>query len=208
VSELDVVFVDHSDGGPAASWLAACEVGAEVVVVGPDARSLDSAIGIDWHPGHATDVLLAGDETAAPAICSILESLPAGVRATAFIEVPGERDVLPVSTTGDVDLRWLPRDGRQVGAALEPAVRDWVSRHPDRVLAGLGDAPDALPDIDVDTQLLWDSPASATRGFYAWLAGESAVIKSLRRFLVSETGVDRGSVAFMGYWRLGKAEAQ
>jgi NADPH-dependent ferric siderophore reductase len=44
--------------------------------------------------------------------------------------------------------------------------------------------------------------------FYAWLAGESSVIKTLRRFLVSETGIDRKRVAFMGYWRLGKSEAQ
>jgi NADPH-dependent ferric siderophore reductase len=32
------------------------------------------------------------------------------------------------------------------------------------------------------------------------------VIKTLRRHLVAECGVDRGSVAFMGYWRLGRAE--
>ena len=43
---------------------------------------------------------------------------------------------------------------------------------------------------------------------YAWLAGEAGVIKTLRRFLVSETGIDRKRIAFMGYWRTGKAEAQ
>jgi NADPH-dependent ferric siderophore reductase len=32
------------------------------------------------------------------------------------------------------------------------------------------------------------------------------MIKSLRRFLVSDLGIDRKRVAFMGYWRLGKAE--
>jgi NADPH-dependent ferric siderophore reductase len=30
-------------------------------------------------------------------------------------------------------------------------------------------------------------------------------VKGLRRHLVQEAGLDRGSVAFMGYWRLGKA---
>jgi NADPH-dependent ferric siderophore reductase len=32
------------------------------------------------------------------------------------------------------------------------------------------------------------------------------VIKRLRRFLVSEVGIDRRQVAFMGYWRDGRAE--
>jgi iron complex transport system ATP-binding protein len=41
---------------------------------------------------------------------------------------------------------------------------------------------------------------------YAWLAGEAAVIRTLRRHLVAECGVDRRAVAFMGYWRRGRAE--
>src|SRR5699024_6817314 len=42
--------------------------------------------------------------------------------------------------------------------------------------------------------------------FYAWLAGEAAVIKALRRHLVSELGLDRKQVSFMGYWRQGRPE--
>ncbi|WP_041574038.1 SIP domain-containing protein [Cellulomonas gilvus] len=42
---------------------------------------------------------------------------------------------------------------------------------------------------------------------YAWLAGESGVIRGLRRHLVTELGIDRKSVAFMGYWRQGRSEA-
>ena len=56
--------------------------------------------------------------------------------------------------------------------------------------------------------MLWDVPEghSLDGEFYAWIAGEASVIKTLRRFLVSEAGLDRRSVAFMGYWRLGRAE--
>ena len=32
------------------------------------------------------------------------------------------------------------------------------------------------------------------------------MIRTLRRHLVAECGLDRRSVAFMGYWRLGRAE--
>ena len=41
---------------------------------------------------------------------------------------------------------------------------------------------------------------------YAWIAGEAAVIRELRRYLVREVGMDRRQVAFMGYWRIGKSE--
>ena len=41
---------------------------------------------------------------------------------------------------------------------------------------------------------------------YAWLAGEASAITTLRRFLVREAGLDRRQVAFMGYWRMGRAE--
>ncbi|WP_406317271.1 siderophore-interacting protein [Streptosporangium sp. NBC_01639] len=44
------------------------------------------------------------------------------------------------------------------------------------------------------------------RPMYAWLAGEAAVIRTLRRHLVAERGLNRRSVAFMGYWRMGRSE--
>ena len=66
-------------------------------------------------------------------------------------------------------------------------------------------APPALPEVDVDADVLWET-GDGTGGFYAWIAGEAAVVRDLRRCLVAEHGVDRRSVAFMGYWRRGRAE--
>lgn len=69
--------------------------------------------------------------------------------------------------------------------------------------------PQELTDIDVDSELLWESPeALEDNYFYAWLAGESATVKTMRRTLVSDHGLDRRKVAFMGYWRQGRAENQ
>ena len=60
---------------------------------------------------------------------------------------------------------------------------------------------------DGEDDMLWEVPEAVTPGeSYAWLAGESTVIRALRRHLVGECGWDRGQVAFMGYWRLGHAE--
>jgi NADPH-dependent ferric siderophore reductase len=204
--EVDIDFVVHGDGGPAARWILAAQEGDDVVIVGPDAQSVNSMVGLDWRPGEATSYLLAGDETAAPAICSILESLPAGTRAAAFIEVPHERDAPAITVAAEVDLQWIARDAGPL--RLDDAVRDWLGTNAATIAPALSDRTQVLDDIDVDVEMLWDSPEAARGQFYAWLAGESAVIKSLRRLLVSETGIDRTRVAFMGYWRLGKSEAQ
>ncbi len=37
---------------------------------------------------------------------------------------------------------------------------------------------------------------------FAWLAGESGVVRALRRHLINERGVDKRSIEFTGYWRL------
>ncbi|EPR77574.1 Hypothetical protein associated with desferrioxamine E biosynthesis [Leifsonia rubra CMS 76R] len=209
LGEIDVDMVFHGATGSAGRWLSEAAPGDEVIIVGPDAASLDSSIGIDWHPGPARTVLLAGDETSAPAICSILERLDPAVHAHAFIEIPDATDELPLAVGGNCEVTWLSRGTQPAGAVLNPAVRAWTLANSALVLPALANAEQPLGDIDVDTELLWDSPGEASgTHFYAWLAAEASVIKLLRRFLVSETGVDRKQVAFMGYWRDGKSEAQ
>lgn len=215
--EVDVDLVTHDDGA-ASRWLAHTRPGEEVVLIGPDARSRTSDAGRDWSPGAATELLLAGDETAAPAIGSILEALPAGRRARAFIEVPTAGDALPLDLPPRAEVTWMPREGGARGGLLVPAVHAWATAHPAVLARAAAPRRQELEDVDVDTALLWDSPvlrAGGTRdraeqrstGFYAWFAGEAAVIRTLRRILVSEFGVCRQRVAFMGYWRAGRAEA-
>jgi NADPH-dependent ferric siderophore reductase len=216
--EVDVDFVTHGDTGPGSAWAGRAQPGDEIVLVGPDELSEDRTIGIDWRPGDVDTVLLAGDETAAPAICAILESLPDDAAGAALIEVPSADDALPVRAPEGVEVRWLPRRADQVhGERLVPAVRDWVARTcwlrdcadpasaaaeaSRRTLAELAAAADA-------DGILWDVPegTSLDGDCYAWIAGEASLIKTLRRFLVQEAGLDRRQVAFMGYWRRGRAE--
>lgn len=203
---VDIDFVVHGDGGPAAAWLSTAAVGDELVVIGPDALSPHSGVGIDWRPGPATDLLLVGDETAAPAIASILEALPPNRRAHAFIEVPCDADALPLAVGAHVEVTWLARVGGEHGSRLIPAVTAWLAGRPQLVAVAAADRPQPLDEVDVDSEILWERPESAGGGFYAWIAGESGVVKTLRRLLVRGHGIDRGRVAFMGYWRLGRAE--
>ena len=203
--ELDIDFVVHHGAGPAGAWAEAAEVGQELIIVGPDQRSPHARGGLDWHPGTARRLLLAGDETAAPAIGSILESLGEGYEVDAFVEVPSAADALALAVPGSFRVNWLPRDDAPHGSRLIDAVTDWTARSADVLERAAAPRPQKLEDVDVDRELLWDSPEDADGDFYAWIAGESATIKTLRRLLVSGCGVARKRVAFMGYWRLGQS---
>lgn len=216
--EVDIDFALHGDLGPASAWAMQAAPGHEIILIGPDEQSPGRDLGIDFRPGAVETVLLAGDETAAPAICAILEQLPATASGVAMIEVPTADDVLPVRAPEGVEVRWLARSGADAvhGERLVPAVRDWVARtccaegclpgapNPAAFARALATAERA----DVDDAPLWDVPEgrSLDGDCYAWLAGEASVIKTLRRFLVREAGMDRRQVAFMGYWRRGRAE--
>lgn len=204
--ELDIDFVAHP-GGKAADWALAAQVGDQLTLIGPNRHLAAPGYGgIEFHPGRARRILLAGDETAAPAICSILEALPESFTGTAFVEVPTASDALPTITKSRVSLTWLPRDEQPHGATaplgslLDGAVRSVVAPPP---LIDRGTEPD---DVDIDTQILWETSPGTETAFYAWLAGEAGVIKQMRRYLVRDVGVDRTQVSFMGYWREGRAE--
>lgn len=235
VREVDVDFALHGDLGPASRWAGAAAVGDEVVLIGPDERSPDRTVGIDFRPGSVESVLLAGDETAAPAICAILEQLPADAAGIALIEIPTPDDVLPVRAPSGVEVRFLARSGPDAphGERLVAAVRDWVARNCVSNVDGsctatadgacvanlavrLTDPAEAARALaaaeaaDLDDAPLWDVPEgrSLDGACYAWLAGEASVITGLRRFLVRDAGLDRRQVAFMGYWRRGRAELE
>lgn len=66
----------------------------------------------------------------------------------------------------------------------------------------------SLPEVDVDHELLWEVPpdTSSLEGLYAWVAGEAAAVRDLRRGMVAVHHMDRRHIAFMGYWRDGKSE--
>lgn len=203
-----VDFVVHHGAGPAGTWAEAASVGQQIVIVGPDQRSEGSRLGLDWHPGTARRLLLAGDETAAPAICGILESLDASYDVDAFIEVPTGADRLTLDLPESFRVTWIAREAREHGAALGDAVSRWSAASAEILARAAAPRPQELADVDVDVDLLWDSPEDSDGEFYAWMAGEAAMVKALRRHLVQGCGVDRKRVAFMGYWRLGQSERQ
>jgi len=210
--EIEVDFLLHGSTGPASAWAERAAVGDEVALIGPNARFPGPTGGFEWHPpADACCLIVAGDETAVPAICAIVETLPAACPARVLLEVPTAGDVLPLAAPAGVEVTWLPRWPADAavpaprGVLLTDAVVAAVAALCGRASNG---ARPALDDVDVDAAILWEVP-DGTSGRppsrpYAWLAGEAAVVKGLRRHLVEEVGLERTSVAFMGYWRQGK----
>ncbi|KRC58500.1 hypothetical protein ASE14_18125 [Agromyces sp. Root81] len=218
--ELDVDFVAHGDSGPASRWIGTAKPGDRLLVIAPDATSEEESGGWEWRPGAAGTLLIAGDETAVPAVGAILEQLPDDSRGAVFLEVPEAADALELRGPSGVAVHWLARDAAAhghdgepgYGARLVEAVTAWADAWvaADPAAAAVPAAAPAtareLPALD-DDDLVWEAPAAADDGgVYAWLAGEATAITTLRRHLVKGLGVDRRRVAFMGYWKLGRAE--
>ncbi|QIK67768.1 siderophore-interacting protein [Nocardioides sp. HDW12B] len=213
---LVVDVVVHEPGpdtpqGPGCRWAATARPGDRVVVVAPR-RGLPFG-GIEFDPGDAGRVLLVGDETAVPAIASVLEALaaePTGVSGAAYLEVPSAADVLDLVAPPGLRVTWLPRHGGEHGARATAAVG---------ALFGLpGSVPVGAQDPDAPVDDVWETPTYSASGepvedaagggdLYAWVAGESGMVRALRRLLVNDAAMPRRQVAFMGYWRRGVAMA-
>lgn len=118
--EVWIDFVTHGADGIAGPWADRATTGDAVVLRGigggyaPDTTA-------DWH-------LLAGDESAIPAIASALEAMPSSARGIALIEVGSEADRLDLQAPAGIELRWLFRGA--VAAGTSPLLVDAVRAAP------------------------------------------------------------------------------
>ncbi|WP_405818060.1 siderophore-interacting protein [Streptomyces sp. NBC_00838] len=178
---VDVDFVLHegpdaadSGGGgavegPATRWARSAGPGDMLGMFGPSAYFAEPV------PLGTTDwMLLAGDESALPAIGTIVEALPAGARAVAYVEVWDAAEEQRFESAGEVTVHWLHR---------APSAGD----------AAAGGGPALVEAVRAAV-----FPAGSV---FAWLGGEADTVRALRRHLVGERGLDRRSVHFTGYWR-------
>ncbi|MET9293196.1 siderophore-interacting protein [Streptomyces sp. NPDC003077] len=161
---IDIDFLLHDNGGPATRWALSARPGDTLGRYGPSAvyaRPLGDA---DWY-------LFAGDQSALPAIGTLLESLPEGARAAAYIEVADAAEEQRFATRAEVTVHWVHR------GAVPPGHGDALVR----AVRGAAFGPGRV---------------------FAWLAGEAGTVRTLRRHLLQERGLDKRSVDFTGYWRL------
>jgi NADPH-dependent ferric siderophore reductase len=173
--ELDVDFVLHGAHGPAAAWAAAAAPGDWVGVSDPGGR---------YQPDPAARAhLVIGDESALPAIATVLEALagsvgeePVGeaadVPVEVFVEVADAAEEQPLPTGPATRVHWLHRGDRPAGQPLTQAVTS----------------------VDLPSGV---DPAHCQ----AWLSAEAAAVRDIRAHLLDERGLSRRMVYATGYWR-------
>ncbi len=164
--EVVVDFVLHGDG-PAATWAGAAAPGALLGVAGSGALG-DRLAGT---------LLLAGDETALPAISRILAAAAPDIVGTALLEVAGPEEEQPLEAPPGVEVRWLHRGGTPPGESTL--------------------LPDAVAALE----------RPAGDDLFAWVAAESAAVRAVRADLRGRWGLSRAQHHAIGYWRRGRAMA-
>ena len=200
-ARLVVDMVLHGDSGPATRWAARAKIGNRLLIVGPNARFDGDTSAVEFRPGPAVRQFLIGaDASALPAVAAIAEQLPAGSTGLVVVEVPQPGDRQDFPCPPGIEVQWLlPTTGH--GDALVDATVE--------AAAGLSGTP-AGPGPDpgpVDPDLLWEVPQpDPDSALYIWLAGEAGTVTRIRRRLVQDLDIDRKTVAFLGYWREGRAE--
>jgi NADPH-dependent ferric siderophore reductase len=164
--ELEIDFVLHGDG-PAATWAAAARPGALLGVAG----------GSPLGDRPARHLLLAGDETALPAITRILAAAAPDTRGLVLVEVADAAEEQPLAAPAGVEVRWLHR----------------------------GAVPPGQGTLLADAVAALDPPGQAD--LFAWVAAESAAVRAVRADLRGRWELGRAQHHAIGYWRRGRAMA-
>jgi NADPH-dependent ferric siderophore reductase len=99
--ELTIEFFTHSHG-VASEFAQRATTGMKAAIGGPKSSIVIS-------PDYASH-LLAGDETALPAIHRRLEELPEGARVLALIKLEDAADKRTFDTKANAEIRWLAGD--------------------------------------------------------------------------------------------------
>lgn len=107
---VDIDFVLHAGAGetsaegPATRWARSARPGDVLGMFGPSAYFAEPV------PLGTTDwLLLAGDESALPAIGTLVEALPEGARAVVYVEVWDAAEEQPFTSAGELTVHWLHR---------------------------------------------------------------------------------------------------
>lgn len=115
--QIWIDFVVHGAEGIAGPWADAAKPG-DAVVLGGIGGGYAPDPAADWH-------LLAGDDSALPAIAAGLEAMPADALGVALIEVDGDADHVELTAPEGIRVEWLHRNGAEAGTTtlLVDAVR-------------------------------------------------------------------------------------
>lgn len=130
----------------------------------------NSPTGLYTPPADITWQVLVADLTGLPAVARIAADAPDGVRTRVVLEVPSELDQVEFAIGRDVEVTW--------------------------VFGGNGHGPSALGHLVrgiVDERLALDEG-------YVWVAGETAALRDVRKYLRKELALPTTQYKVVGYW--------
>ncbi len=160
--EMDIDFVLHDgDNVPGASWARNARPGDRAGLIGPGGGGVPVA----------RKLILAGDETALPAIARIAAAMPAEAELRIVLEVADRHEEQSLPSAASLDITWLHRNQAAAGTTgvLERVVREIV------------------PTSDPET--------------FVWVACEQAEARTIRNFMKTEMAADRSRFSVAAYWQ-------
>lgn len=165
---LEIEFAIHGDAGVAAPWAATAPVGSIVGTGGPRGSLVLTGRPDAW--------LLAGDETAVPAMRRFAAQMDARATGRILVEVPDAEHELPLVAPDGVTVTQIHRGAQPAGHALTAEL--------DRLTGA-------------------DRPPGSVFGF---VAAEQSIVRPGRALLLDRWGLDPATVIVKGYWKRGEAE--
>jgi NADPH-dependent ferric siderophore reductase len=159
---MDIDFVIHDgDGVPGASWALNARPGDKAGLIGPGGGGVP----------ESRNLVLAGDETALPAIARIAAAMPSGAKLQVLLEVEDGQEEQPLFTAASHEITWFHRKGRPAGTTgtLERALRGIVTR---------------------------TDPSA-----YIWAACEQSEARAIRNFMKTEIQYDQTRFSVAAYWQ-------
>jgi NADPH-dependent ferric siderophore reductase len=112
---LEIQFLLHGDG-PASEWAQRAKPGDKLAVAGPGGRFSLEPLADHWW--------LAADESAIPAVATLLEALPETTVVDVHIEVDGPDDEIEFTGPAKTTITWHHRRPGAFGAELITAARE------------------------------------------------------------------------------------
>lgn len=168
-NELDIDFVLHGADSPASGWAVNAVPGDFLGVAGPG--------GPDPLLSPAEQHLIAGDLTALPAICALLESLPTQAAGHAVIEIDHEDFRQDVVNPTQIQLQWVLRNPK-------------LSAAQNTLLQAIKAAQLPFPESTLS----------------AFVAGENSSVLAVRDYLRSTYGLRKQNLYAVPYWNRGQDE--
>ena len=155
--------------GPARhpTWAQRAKPGDKLAVGGPGGRFALEPVADHWW--------LAADESAIPAVGTLLDVLPETATVEVHIEVEGPDDEIGFESQAKTSITWHHRSASAAsseafGAELARAARE----------------------------------ASIPDGARVWVACEAAAMRDIRRYFLVDRKVPRDALVTRGYWRTGE----